>query len=77
MLPSFSGCKVQIISGRLPEHSEPWGGGLEGDNKATGEGRDAEEIVLGIAECWVQGLEEEGESGVGFFLNCKNFRWLA
>lgn len=67
MSPSFSGCRVQLISGRLAEHSESWGGGLEGDNKATGEGHDAEEIVLGLAECRVQGLEEEGVSGVDSF----------
>lgn len=42
-------------------------GSLEGDNKATGEGRGAEEIVLGLAECRVQGLEEEGVSRVDSF----------
>lgn len=52
--PLFSGCKVQILSGRLAEHSDSRGGGWEEDNKATGEGHKAMEIVSGIAVLWVE-----------------------
>lgn len=50
MLSTFSGCKEQIPSGGPAEHSKAAGGGWEEDNKATGEGRKAVEIVSGLAE---------------------------
>lgn len=59
MLPTFSGCKVQMLSGRLAECGESGGEGWEEDNKATGEGHQTMELVSGTAEWWVKGHEKE------------------
>lgn len=58
MLSTFSGCKVQIPSGRPAAQSKARGGGWEEDNKATGEGHEAVEIVSGIAEWWLKRHEK-------------------
>lgn len=65
MLSTFSGCKVQIPSGRPAEQSKARGGGWEEDNKATGEGHKAVEIVSGIAEWWLKRHERGGVRRVG------------
>lgn len=65
MLSTFSGCKVQIPSGRPAEHSKARGGGWEEDNKATGEGHEAVEIVSGTAEWWVKSHERGGVRRAG------------
>ena len=65
MFPTFPGCKVQILSGRLAERSESWGGGREEDNKATGEGHRAMETISGIAEWRVKRREKGGVRRVG------------
>lgn len=61
MLSSFPGCKALIPRERLAKHSKSGGGGREEDNKATGEGRKAMEIVSGVAEWWVKRHEKGGE----------------
>lgn len=65
MLSTFSGCKEQIPSGKLAERSKAGGGGWEEDNKATGEGHEAMEIVSGMAEWWVKRHERGGVRRVG------------
>lgn len=65
MLSTCSGCKEQIPNGRPAEHSKAGGGGWEEDNKATGEGHKAVEMVSGIAEWWAKRHERADVRRVG------------
>lgn len=54
MLPTSFWVQSADSQWKAAEHSDSRGGGWEEDNKATGEGHKAMEIVSGIADLWVE-----------------------